>query len=130
MTATAPVYEAHRDMSCPFCGSEDSIRSSLYVDEGTELIPADDVGEIPTVHCKKCLAEAPVIVWNNRPDPWRYPPEIPADGQRIVEYYDHPEAGEAGPIIKRYHHDHQKEHCHPIVRWMPVPEIKQARNDQ
>lgn len=57
------------DDPCRFCGSTDTIRSSLYVDEGTELIPADDVGEIETVHCRRCLAEAPVLVWNNRPIP-------------------------------------------------------------
>jgi hypothetical protein len=108
------------DRPCPFCHSTDTTRSSLYVDEGTELIAADDIGEVETVHCRRCLGEAPVEFWNR--DPWRYPPDMPEDGQRVLHTYEHPEC-EMGPIISTYNAELQAAHCYPIVRWMPIPEV-------
>lgn len=65
MTETAAKYEV--DLACPFCGSSDSQRSTLYVEsEGTELVPVGDIGEVETVSCNACWAEAPVHIWNGR----------------------------------------------------------------
>lgn len=45
-----------RDLPCPFCGSEDSIHGSWYIDDE----------EVETVECETCKAGAPASVWNER----------------------------------------------------------------
>lgn len=114
------------NLPCPLCGCDDlDVRSLAMCDE--ELLvhglmdEANAVGCIDMVECVGCFAQAPASRWNRRPDPWRYPPDLPADGQRILYTYQAP-AGESKPITGVYTAEHQNTYCHPMVRWMPVPE--------
>lgn len=111
------------NLPCPFCGSTDLVTGSWCIDddEAHELVSPGDAGEVPSVECNRCLGSAPAENWNRRPDPWRYPPDLPADGQRILYTYQAP-AGESKPITGVYTAEHQNTYCHPMVRWMPVPE--------
>ena len=60
----------------------------------------------------------------DRISPWRFPPDMPEDGQRIVQTYAVPIGGESWPILCKYNAAHQRKHCLPIVRWMAIPEVK------
>lgn len=64
-------------------------------------------------------------IYDERPAPagWRFPPDMPADGQRILHTYLHPAAGESGPITSVYGPNYRR-HCFPVVRWVPVPDME------
>lgn len=57
-----------------------------------------------------------------RTTPWRYPPDMPAEGQKILHTYEHPEC-EMGPVVSTYNAATQQANCWPIVRWMAVPHV-------
>ena len=109
---------------CPFCGSTDLITGSWCIDddEAHELVKPGDLGEIPSIECNRCLGSAPSEIWDRRASPWRYQPDMPEDGQRIVHTYLHPAAWESEPIISVYDANYRR-HGFPIVRWMAIPEV-------
>ena len=103
------------DQPCPFCHSLDSRRvdESFYRDD-------DDHGDHVIVECNNCRATAPTQVWNR--DPWRYPPDMPEEGQRVLHTYK-ADGNESRPVVSTYTKASQ-ERLHPIVRWMPIPEVE------
>jgi hypothetical protein len=111
------------NLPCPFCGSTDLVTGSWCVDddEAHELVNPGDLGEVPSIECNRCLGSAPAENWNRRPDPWRYPPDMPEPDQKILFTYMHPEVGESQAITAVYSN---VDDWHPLVRWMPVPEFE------
>lgn len=102
------------NMNCPLCGCDDLDTNSWIMDDAD-----GPFSEVPALECRNCKAGAPVEAWNRRPDPWRYPPDLPEDGQRILFTYQHPDGHESDAITAVYSN---VKDWHPIVRWMPVPE--------
>lgn len=103
------------DRPCRFCGSTDTRR----VDE-SYYRSDDDHGDHVIVECINCKATAPVDTWNR--DPWRYPPEMPEIDDRVLLTY-RPLGGEESRPITSTYYDGYEDDSHPIVRWMPIPEI-------
>mgnify|MGYP006273694767 CR=1 FL=1 len=93
---------------CPFCGGTELDINQWSLDEG----------EVDAVECRQCYAGAPVAAWQRRPDPWRYAPDLPGIGQRVLLTY-RSAGGESPPICMRYQGD--PEGTWPTVRWMPIP---------
>lgn len=119
MSEPAIKYEIEPNIQpCPFCGGTE-------FDSNTWLMDDEDspFTEVDAVECRGCKAGAPLDVWNTRPDPWRYPPEMPREGQRILHTYQGDNGSESSPITGVYYAETWKEHCRPIVRWMAVPEV-------
>ena len=114
---------------CLFCGGTELITGSWCIDddEAHELVKAGDLGEVPSIECNRCLGSAPAEIWNRRPDPWRYPPDMPEDGQQILHTYAHP-AGEKGPIIGTYNAEYQAAYYYPIVRWRRYRRLNVSTN--
>ena len=138
MTEATPVYEVERDRACPFCGGDPEIDTNQYY----RSLSTGEIGSRVVIYCTNCDAEIgfctedapdvdPTLLlhdvlgkWNNRPDPWRYPPDMPEEGQLIVSTYKNPAAAsESKPGISMYTREYQRKYCHPIVRWMPIPEV-------
>jgi hypothetical protein len=108
---------------CPFCGSTDLITGSWCIDddEAHELVKAGDLGEVPIIECNRCLGSAPAEIWNNRPDPWRYPPDMPAPG-RVLMTYRQTDGKESPPVLHTVC-DPEVLEMQPIVRWMAIQEV-------
>lgn len=64
-------------LTCPFCNSTDLLDGCWYIDDE----------EVDAIECAQCKAGAPAAVWNERPSPWRYPPDMAEEGQRILMTY-------------------------------------------
>ena len=109
---------------CPFCGSTDLITGSWCIDddEAHELVKAGDLGEVPSIECNRCLGSAPAEIWNKLPDPWRYPPDMPPEGSRVLFTY-RTDDGESDPIVGVYNKGYYETYCHPMVRWTAIPEV-------
>lgn len=108
---------------CPFCGSSNITSNEWIVDDDhAGKFDADKFNEVPALECMDCLGAAPVVSWNQRPDPWRYPPEMPLAGMRILKTYRRPNGTESWPITHTVG-DPEPVWLHQIVRWMPIPEI-------
>lgn len=111
---------------CPFCGCDDLDVHNLAMCEDELRVyglldEADEVVCIEMVECLGCFAQAPASRWNRRPDPWRYPPDLPEPGQKILFTYMHPKLGESSAITAVYCN---VQDWHSIVRWMPAPEFE------
>lgn len=110
-------------LPCPLCGGENITSNEWQMDEdNANKFGADEWGEIWAFECMDCLAAAPIQSWNNRPDPWRYPPEMPEIDDRVLLTY-RPLGGEESRPITSTYYDGYEDDSHPIVRWMPIPEI-------
>lgn len=124
MNEPAAKYEAETTpeaLACPFCGCKELFSNEWQVgDEHAEKLGADEFGEVWAWECKECLGSAPMASWNKRADPWRYPPDVPEEGQRVLHTYRGDDGRESMPITAVYSAK-QREYCHPIVRWMAVP---------
>ena len=115
---------------CPFCGSDQLLNGSWYIDEG----------EVDAWECSKCFAGAPQAVWNTRHSPtlestpdWHYPAHnldmenMPQPGEIVVVYYRDDRGIERGPtIMTPIHADGHHTIAglsiyQPIVRWCAIP---------
>lgn len=113
-------------LACPFCGCTE-LHSNEWVigEEDAKRIGADtDLGEVWAWECSNCLGSAPMVSWNKRPSPWRYPPDMPEEGQRIVFTYRREDGTESTTLAGTWDAEKWSSHHHPIVRWMPVPEVE------
>lgn len=102
------------NLPCPFCGATNLLDGSWYL---------DDDGEHEALECADCFAGAPVKSWNRRPDPWRYPPEMPLAGTRILMTYRREDGTESMPICHTVC-DPETVAVLPIARWMPIPRAR------
>lgn len=59
----------------------------------------------------------------DRISPWRYPPEMPAECQRVLMTYCDETGSESMPITATYM-ENNRQYCHRIVRWMAIPEVE------
>jgi len=101
-------------LPCPFCGGNQLDHNSWHLDDE----------EVDAIECRECKAGAPLASWNKRPDPWRYPPDMPEVGQRIVMTYRQSLGGESREMCTTCSATDWKHYqLAPMVRWMPVPEI-------
>lgn len=112
------------NLPCPCCDSNDLAVHSRVLARGEIRAfdlegKADPLNRVDWLECLECGCNGPAENWNRRPDPWRYPPDMPEDGQKILFTYMHPETGESQAITAVYSN---VKDWHPIVRWMPVPE--------
>jgi len=111
-------------LPCPCCGSTNITRNEWTVDEDhARQFDADEHSEIWAFECNDCLAAAPIQSWQKRADPWRRPPDMPADGQRIVQTYRQTNGEESREFVGIWN-SRFAEHWRPLVRWMPVPQSK------
>lgn len=109
-------------LPCPGCGSENITSNEWSVDEDhAAQFGADEFSEIWAFECSDCLFAAPIQSWQTRPSLWRYPPDLPDDGQRIVMTYRNDDDTESPPVISTWR-EAMIEHWRPLVRWMPIPE--------
>ena len=136
MTEATPVYEVERDRACPFCGGDPEIDTNQYY----RSLSTGEIGSRVVIYCTNCDAEIgfctedapdvdPTLLlhdvlgkWNNRPDPWRYPPDMPEEGQRILHTYVR-DGIESNPMVSTYTKAAEK-HLHPMGRWMAVPMVE------
>lgn len=117
---TDPIHP----LPCPFCGSTNVITSEWFVDEELATRFRSESHEaIAVMECTECLAAAPVQSWQNRPDPWRYPPEMPKDGQSVVVIRKNRDGEIVGPCSHRYHAEYERLYV-PLVCWTPIPEVR------
>lgn len=119
------MTEAEQRLPCPFCGGTDLITGSWCIDddEAHELVKPGDLGEIPSIECNRCLGSAPREIWDRRASPWRYPPDMPPEGKRILYTYEE-DRGESAPIVGVYNKVYYEAYCRQIVRWMAIPEVE------
>jgi len=105
---------------CPCCGSTNITSNEWTVDEDhARQFDADEHSEIWAFECSDCLAGAPAQSWQNRRDPWRYPPAMPEEGQRILQTYRCDDGTESPEVISVWRAA-AAQHWRPLVRWMPI----------
>lgn len=121
----APIPGAsdmHKALPCPICGGENIASNEWTVDDdNAKKFDADEFSEIWAFECMDCLCAAPIKTWNTRPDPWKRPPEMPGDGQRVIMTYMNEDGEESMPITHIFHTSPKFE-IRNIVRWMVIPE--------
>lgn len=59
----------------------------------------------------------------DRITPWRYPPEMPPEGARVLFTY-RTDDGESDPIVGVYNKGYYETYCQPLVRWMAIPGVQ------
>ena len=93
-------------LPCPFCGS-----ANAWVSKTTGAY----------VFCSSCETDGPpssgpAEAWNRRASHWRYPPDLPEDGQRVLAHYGMEEIEFV--VVDSWDAEFD---AHELIAWMPVP---------